>query len=91
MYNNSFTCQSTLADDSAGQVLMHLVQHGTWRFTPPDERGETVTVRAGSFIARHNGPPSSFDVDPGATAKGLILPAWLLPQLSGGWPIVGSA
>lgn len=91
VYNKSFTCRSTAADDSGGRVLMHLVQRGAWRFAQSDERGETVTVPAGSFIARHNGPPSFFDVDPGAAAKGLILPASLLRQLTGGRQIVGSA
>jgi hypothetical protein len=91
VYNKSFTCQSTAAGDSGERVLMHLVQRGTWRFAPTDGRGETVAAPPGSFIARHNGPPSLFDLDPGATARGLILPASLLPQLSGGRPIVGSA
>jgi AraC family transcriptional regulator, positive regulator of tynA and feaB len=91
VYNESFTCRSVAAGESGDQVLMHLVQRGTWHFTRLDERGEAVTVPAGSFIARHNGPPSRFDVDPGGTAKGLILPAALLRQLAGGQQTVGSA
>jgi AraC-like DNA-binding protein len=85
VYNESFTCQSMAAPDSGDRVLMHLIQRGVWRFARPDQRGETVTMPPGSFIARHNGPPSMFDVDPGATAKGLILPASLLNR-----QIVGS-
>jgi AraC-like DNA-binding protein len=90
VYNESFTCQSVAAPDSGDRVLMHLIQRGSWRFAQTDEPGETVTVSPGSFIARQNGPPSFFDVDPGATAKGLILPASALRPVIGGRPIVGS-
>jgi AraC-like DNA-binding protein len=90
VYNESFTCRSVAAPDSGDRVLMHLVQRGDWRFARPDKRGGTVTVPPGSFIARHNGPPSSFDVDPGGTAKGLILPASVLRPVIGGRQIVGS-
>jgi hypothetical protein len=90
VYNESFTCRSMAAPDSGDRVLMHLIQRGDWRFARPDERGETVTVPPGSFIARHNGPPASFDVDAGATAKGLILPASVLRPVIGGRQVVGS-
>jgi AraC family transcriptional regulator, positive regulator of tynA and feaB len=91
VYNESFSCCSVAAPDSGDRVLMHLVRRGAWRFARTDERGEAVTVSPGSFIARRNGPASSFDVDPGGTAKGLILPASVLSPVLGGRLIVGSA
>jgi AraC family transcriptional regulator, positive regulator of tynA and feaB len=50
-----------------------------------------VTVPAGSFIARHDGPPSLFDVSPGARVMVLILPAPSVAPLLGGRNVVGSA
>jgi AraC family transcriptional regulator, positive regulator of tynA and feaB len=91
VYNASFTCRSVAADQSGEHVLMHLIQRGSWRFARQDERGEAVIAPAGSFIARHNGPPSLFDVDPGGMAKGLILPVSLVRQLADGRQTVGSA
>jgi AraC family transcriptional regulator, positive regulator of tynA and feaB len=71
---------------------VHLMRHGSWRFARPDGRGEDITVPAGSFIVRHDGPPSLFEVGSGATAEVLILPASLvLPLPGGGRQIVGSA
>jgi AraC family transcriptional regulator, positive regulator of tynA and feaB len=83
------TTGDRVADD---KVLMHVMRQGSWRFARPDGRGEDVTVPAGSFIVRHDGPPSLFDVDSGALAEVLILPASLVgPFLGGRRQIVGSA
>ena len=92
VYSASFTGRTTAARDSGDRVLVHLMRRGAWRFARPDGRGETTTVPAGSFIARHNGPPSLFTVDSGALAQVLILPAAVLePLIGGGRDIVGSA
>jgi AraC family transcriptional regulator, positive regulator of tynA and feaB len=64
--------------------------HGTWRFDRLNERDEAVTVTAGSSIVRHDGPPTLFEVDRGATAKVLTLPALVLGPLIGDRQIVGS-
>ncbi|MEU9186461.1 helix-turn-helix domain-containing protein [Streptomyces sp. NPDC048484] len=50
-----------------------------------------VTVPAGQFIARHNGPPVRFEVAPRTTAKVLILPASQLRPLIGDRAVVGPA
>ncbi|GAA4508115.1 helix-turn-helix domain-containing protein [Actinoallomurus oryzae] len=92
VYSESFTGRTMAARGSGDRVLVHMMQRGAWRFTPPDGRGETVTVPARSFIARHNGPPSLFEVDPGATARILILPAPALgPLINSDRHVVGSA
>jgi AraC family transcriptional regulator, positive regulator of tynA and feaB len=67
------------------------MRRGAWHFGRPNGRGETVTGPAGSFIALDNGPPSLVEVDPGATAKVLTLPASVLAPLMGGRQIAGSA
>ncbi|WP_221639907.1 helix-turn-helix domain-containing protein [Actinoallomurus bryophytorum] len=73
-------------------MLLHLMRRGSWRFARSDGRGEDITVPAGSFIVRHDGPPSLFDVESGATAEVMILPASLIqPLLGGSQQIVGSA
>lgn len=90
VYNESYIGQTTGAGDSDDRVLMHLMWHGAWRFERPDGRDDAVTVPAESFIVRHNGPPSHFDVSPGARAKVLILPAPVLSPLLAGRQIVGS-
>lgn len=90
VYNESFTCRSAAAPDSGDRVLMHLVHSGDWRFARLDKRGGAITVPPGFFIARHNGSSSSFEVDPGGTAKGLILPASVLRPVIGDRQIVGS-
>ncbi|MFF3488260.1 helix-turn-helix domain-containing protein [Streptomyces sp. NPDC002701] len=89
-HNESYVGQTTGKGDAGERVLIHLMAHGAWRFGRPDGRGETVLVDAGSFIARHEGPPASFDVDPGARAKVLNLPAPALLPLLGGRQILGS-
>ena len=76
--------------ESGGWVIMHLMRHGSWRFGSPDGRGADVTVTAGSFIARHDGPPSLFD-SRGSTSDLLFLPARAVAPLAAGRPILGSA
>ncbi|MGW4128566.1 helix-turn-helix domain-containing protein [Amycolatopsis japonica] len=90
VHSASFLGQTTAAGGAGDRVLIHLMRRGAWRFTRPG--GETTAVPAGSFIARHNGPPSMFAVDPGATARVLILPAPVLePLLGGRQHVTGSA
>lgn len=75
---------STLdAADCGPRVLLHLVCSGSWRFAE-------VTVPAGSYIARRNGAPTMFDVEPGTTARVLILPSSVLGPGLGDPGIVGS-
>jgi AraC family transcriptional activator of tynA and feaB len=90
-YGGSFTGRTTGDRDNGDRVLAHLMRRGAWHFARPNGRGETVTGPAGSFIALNNGPPSLVEVDPGATAKVLTLPASVLAPLMGGRQIVGSA
>jgi AraC family transcriptional activator of tynA and feaB len=90
-YGGSFTGRTTGDLDGGDRVLAHLMRRGAWHFARPNGRGETVTVPAGSSIALDNGPPSLVEVDPGATAKVLTLPASVLAPLMGGRQIVGSA
>jgi len=89
-YNKAYVGQTTgsAADD---RVLVHLMEHGTWRFGRPDNRAETIAVPAGSFIVRYEGFPATFDVDPGAKAKVLNLPAPELLPLLGGREATGTA
>ena len=88
-YNEAYVGQTTGSADD--RVLVHLMEHGTWRFGRPDERAETIAVPAGSFIVRYECSPVTFDVDPGAKAKVLNLPAPELLPLLGGREITGSA
>ncbi|WP_216901925.1 helix-turn-helix domain-containing protein [Nocardia alni] len=89
-HSASYIGQTTGTRDSDERVLMHLMSHGTWRFSRPDERGGTVTVPAGSFIVRRDGQPTRFEVSSGATAKVLILPTEEFGSLLDGRHIVGS-
>lgn len=88
-HNKSFVGRPTGARDG-DRVIMHLMRRGAWRFTPTDDRRAALTVPAGFFVARHNGPSSSFDVDPDARGKILIMPVSVFAPLSGGAEIVGS-
>jgi AraC-like DNA-binding protein len=72
------------------RVLVHVMGRGEWRFAPPRGGGD-VTVPAGQFVVRHNGPPVRFEVEPRTTAKVLILPAAQLQPLIEDRPVVGSA
>jgi AraC-like DNA-binding protein len=87
--SRSFSGRTAGAGDGDARVLLHLVDRGAWHFTGPDDRPDAVTVPAGHFIARHNGASTRFDLEPGTTAKVLILPASALGPSIGG-PIVGS-
>jgi AraC family transcriptional regulator, positive regulator of tynA and feaB len=89
-YSESYVGRTTADREAGDKVLMHLMRRGTWRFGRLDERGEAVTVPAGSFIMRNDGPPSQFEVDRGATGKVLIMPASVLGPLTGDRQIVGS-
>jgi len=89
-YSESYVGRTTTDREADDKVLIHLMRHGAWRFSRLNERGEAVTVPAGSFIMRHDGPPSLFEVDRGATAKVLTLPASVLGPLIGDRQIVGS-
>lgn len=92
VYSASYVGRTTGEPEAGDKVLIHLMRHGSWRFAWPDGRGEDITVPAGSFIARDDGPPSLFDVAPGARAEVLILPASAVrPLLRGAQQIVGSA
>ncbi|MFJ9380713.1 helix-turn-helix domain-containing protein [Streptomyces sp. NPDC101455] len=72
------------------RILVHVMVRGEWHFLHPRGTGG-VTVPAGQFIARHNGPPARFEVAPRTTAKVLILPASQLRPLIGDRPVVGPA
>ncbi|MFB9508678.1 helix-turn-helix domain-containing protein [Streptomyces aurantiacus] len=71
------------------RVLVHVMQRGNWRFVRSRDQVED-TVPAGRFIARHNGPPVRFEVQPRTRAKVLILPAAPLRPLIGDRATVGS-
>lgn len=90
VYSQSFTGVTAGAGDTDARVLIHLMRRGAWRFAGTGRRAATVTVAGGQFIARHNGDPSWFGVDPGAAAKVLIMPASVLPASTGDRPVVGS-
>jgi hypothetical protein len=49
------------------------MQQGSRYFAWLDGGDQAVTVPARSFIARHDGPPSLFDVSPGARVTVPIL------------------
>jgi AraC-like DNA-binding protein len=93
VYSASYVGRTTADHEGGDTVLLHLMRRGAWGFAPADGRGEAVTVRAGSFIVRDDGPPSVFDVTPRAKATVLILPAPAVAPLlgAGGRPLVGSA
>ncbi|WP_033325679.1 helix-turn-helix domain-containing protein [Streptomyces yerevanensis] len=84
VYSERFLGRPAAARECDDRVLVHLMRHGSWRFAALDGRSESVTVSAGSFIARHNNPPSLFDVAPGARATVLILPTAVLGRTTGG-------
>ncbi|HEX3955206.1 MAG TPA: hypothetical protein VHZ03_01085, partial [Trebonia sp.] len=91
VYGASYVGRTMPDHETDGWVLLHLMRHGSWRFGPPDGRSEDVSVRAGAFIARHDGPPALFDLAHGSTADVLFLPAPAVAPLPGGRPILGSA
>jgi AraC family transcriptional activator of tynA and feaB len=72
------------------RVLVHVMEHGEWRFVRPRNGGE-ISVPAGQFIVRHNGPPARYEVEPRTTAKVLILPASELRPLIRDRATVGPA
>jgi AraC-like DNA-binding protein len=76
--------------EGGDRVLLHLMRRGSWRFTGLGGGEADVTVPGGSFLARHNGRPTSFDVRPGSRATVLILPPSVLQGVSGGRPVLGS-
>jgi AraC family transcriptional regulator, positive regulator of tynA and feaB len=76
--------------DPGPRVLLHLVRAGSWWFAGPGDRGTDVTVPAGSYIARRNGVPTTFDVERGTSARVLILPDFAVGPGLGDRPIVGS-
>jgi AraC family transcriptional activator of tynA and feaB len=90
-YSDSYVARTTANREADDKVLIHLMRRGSWRFGRLNERGEAVTVPAGSFIVRHDGPPSLFEVDRGATARVLTLPASVLGPMIGDRQMVGSA
>ncbi|MFC3996271.1 helix-turn-helix domain-containing protein [Nocardiopsis sediminis] len=77
-------------DRGDDRVLIHVLRRGAWRFSGPRDDGE-ITVPAGRFIARHNGPPAQFEVEPHTKATVLILPASVLRPMAGDRPTVGAA
>ena len=77
-----------LKDELPVRAVMH---RGAWRFSRLGERGGAVTVPAGAFIIRHDEPPTLFQVDRGATARVLTMPASVLGPLIGDRQIVGHA
>jgi len=91
VYSHSYVGRTTENRDADVPVLLHVMQQGSWHFARLDGRDEAVTVPAGSFIARHDGPPSLFDVSPAARVTVLILPARIVAPLLGGRNVVGSA
>jgi AraC family transcriptional regulator, positive regulator of tynA and feaB len=92
VYSASYVGRTTAGREADDRVLIHLLRQGSWRFAPSHGRGRDVTVPAGAFIVRHDGPPTLFDVASGTTAEVLILPASASGPLSGGsQQIVGSA
>ncbi|MQY22471.1 helix-turn-helix domain-containing protein [Nocardia macrotermitis] len=87
IYTASYVGRTTLAD---GGVLMHLIRHGSWRFGTPEERGEDVTVPAGGFIVRRDGPYALYNMAFGSMADILLLPAAVVAPLLGGRLVRGS-
>lgn len=91
VYSASYVGRTAADRDAGGQVLLHLMRQGSWRFARADGRGPDITVPAGSFIVRDDRPPSVFDVEEGARAQVLILPAPVLLPLLRGRQVVGAA
>ncbi|MFF5056695.1 helix-turn-helix domain-containing protein [Micromonospora sp. NPDC000663] len=91
VHSESLTGRTLGAGDSGARVLLHVVFTGSWWFNGPGDRGTEVTVPAGSYIARRNGAPTMFDVQPGTSARVLILPSSALGPGFGDRGIVGSA
>jgi AraC-like DNA-binding protein len=91
VYSQSYVGRTTADREADAPVLLHVMQRGSWHFARLDGRDQAVTVPAGSFIARHDGPPSLFDVSPAARVTVLILPARIVAPLLGGRSVVGSA
>jgi AraC family transcriptional regulator, positive regulator of tynA and feaB len=89
-YSDSYVGRTTADREADDKVLVHLMRRGAWRFGRLNERGEAITVPAGSFIVRHDGPPSLFEVGTGATATVLTLPASVLGPVIGDRQVVGS-
>jgi AraC family transcriptional regulator, positive regulator of tynA and feaB len=90
VHSESFTGVTAGAGDADARALIHLMRRGAWHFTGTGGRAARVTVPSGHFIARHNGDPSLFSVDPGAAASVLIMPASVLTASNGDRPLVGS-
>ena len=91
VYSASYVGRTMPDHETDGWVLLHRLRHGSWRFGHPDGRGEDVSIPAGAFIVRHDGPPALFDLAHGSTADVLFLPAPAVAPLPGGRPILGSA
>jgi AraC-like DNA-binding protein len=90
-YSNSYVGRTTADHETDDKVLIHVMRRGAWRFSRLGERGGAVTVPAGAFIIRHDGPPTLFQVERGATARVLTMPASVLGPLIGDRQIVGRA
>jgi AraC-like DNA-binding protein len=92
VYSASYAGQTVPDHETDGWVLLHRLRRGSWRFGQPDGRGEDLTVAAGSFIVRHDGPAALFDLAGGSRADVVFLPApATAPLLPGGGPVLGSA
>ena len=91
VYSESYVGRTVPDHETDGWVLLHLMRHGSWRFGAPDGRSEDLSIPAGAFIVRHDGPPTLFDLARGSTADLLFLPAPAVAPLPGGRPILGSA
>jgi AraC family transcriptional activator of tynA and feaB len=91
VYSESYVGRTVPDHETDGWVLLHLMRHGSWRFGAPDGRSEDLSIPAGAFIVRHDGPPALFDLARGSTADLLFLPAPAVAPLPGGRPILGSA
>ncbi|GAA1179058.1 helix-turn-helix domain-containing protein [Streptomyces hebeiensis] len=91
LYSEAFSGHTGgVRDHFQDRVLMHVLRRGRWHFARPDDHGH-LTVPAGQFIVRHNGPPARFEVLPRTRAKVLILPASLIRPLIGDRQVVGPA
>ena len=92
VYSESYVGRTVPDHETDGWVLLHLMRHGSWRFGAPDGRSEDLSIPAGAFIVRHDGPPALFDLARGSTADLLFLPAPAVAPLPGGRRILlGSA
>jgi AraC-like DNA-binding protein len=88
--NERFVGRTTGSRGADERVLIHLIRRGAWSFAGPGERAGSLSVPTGAFIARHNGPPTLFDVEPGTRATVLILPASAFGRMLGGGHVLGS-